>query len=35
MNIRGSNGMIQQEQRLNYKNLLRNKDKGVKAKAAF
>jgi hypothetical protein len=34
-NIRGSNGMIQQEQRTNYQNLLRNNDKGVKAKKAF
>ena len=34
-NIRGSNGIIQDEQRLNYRNLLRNNDRGVKAKAAF
>jgi uncharacterized protein YfaS (alpha-2-macroglobulin family)/outer membrane protein assembly factor BamD (BamD/ComL family) len=34
-NIRGSNGSIQLEQRSNYKNLLRNNDKGVKANKAF
>ena len=34
-NIRGSNFSIQLEQRGNYKNLLRNRDKGVKANKAF
>jgi len=34
-NIFNSNGSIQQEQRLNYKNLLDNTIKGVKAKGAF
>jgi hypothetical protein len=34
-NIFNSNSTIQQEQRLNYKNLLRNNDRGVKVKKAF
>ncbi|MBW3541344.1 MAG: outer membrane protein assembly factor BamD [Planctomycetes bacterium] len=34
-NIRGSNSAIQQEQRMQYRNLLENESQGVKAKAAF
>ncbi len=34
-NIRGSNGAINTFQRSNYKNLINNRDRGVKAKKAF
>lgn len=34
-NLKGDNGFIQQEQRMNYRNLLRNKTQGVEAKSAF